>query len=162
MTALLLAVTLAAPTPVATWEAHWHGRVAESGGLTVDLVDDRRMFYALLEPPAPEPAPVVRTVPRPPPAPPVSVESWRPLVAAHFQPEHVDAALRVMACESGGNPNAANPTSTARGLFQFLRGWWSGAWGYPAFDPYDPAANVIAAAWLSKGGSDWSHWVCKP
>ena len=101
------------------------------------------------------------------PAPPATVsddpvERWRPLVEQHFEPAHVDAALNVIACESHGNPDAANPRSTARGLFQFLRGWWSGAWGYPPFDPYDPAANVTAAAWLSKGGTDWGHWVCRP
>jgi hypothetical protein len=161
MTALILTVALAAPTPVDSWEAHWHAQVAEAGGLTVGLVEDRRTFYALFEPEPVPVAPAVRAVPRVI-VPPVSVEVWRSLVAAHFPAEHVDAALSVMACESHGDTYAANPRSTARGLFQFLRGWWSGAWGYPAFDPYNPELNVAAAAWLSKGGTDWSHWVCKP
>lgn len=159
MTAVLLAVTLAAPMPVDSWEAHWHDRVVDAGGLTVGLLENRRAFYAQLEP-EPEPAPIALSVPRAI-SPPVSVEHWRPLVAVYFPAENVDAALRIIACESHGNPNAANPTSSARGLFQFLSGWYSGAWGYPAFDPYDPDANVQAAAWLSKGGSDWSHWVCR-
>jgi hypothetical protein len=84
------------------------------------------------------------------------VERWRGLVEAHFGP-NTDAALRVMACESGGSPNAVNPTSGASGLFQFMSHWWRGQW-----DPFDPAENIARAAALSAGGTDWSHWSCKP
>jgi muramidase (phage lysozyme) len=39
--------------------------------------------------------------------------------------------------ESGGNPLAKNPTSTASGLLQFLSSWWSGRW-----DPFDAYQNL--------------------
>lgn len=93
------------------------------------------------------------------------VEQWRPLVAAHFPASQVDTAMRVMACESGGNPSAKNPTSTAAGLFQFLRSTWdwvAGVLGFPSYDqggPYDPQLAVPAAAWLQANGG-WQHWVC--
>ena len=163
MTALLLAVTLAAPMPVDSWEAAWHDRVVDAGGLTVGLLENRRAFYAQLEP-EPVAAPVAMSVARAPAGSGMgsgNVEQWRTLVETYFQPEHVGWALRVMGCESGGNPNAANPRSSARGLFQFLSGWYTGAWGGTgAFDPYDPEANVRAAAWLFYNGGP-SHWVCK-
>ncbi len=88
------------------------------------------------------------------------VEQWRWLVEIWFAPADVERALDIMACESGGNPNAKNPTSTASGLFQHLRAWWSGEWGtHGPFDPFDPAESVEAAAYLrydTPGG--WSHW----
>ncbi len=73
-----------------------------------------------------------RTVPTPThthpkaPQPPTmgsSVEQWRPLVETYFRPGDVDRALRIMRCESGGDPNImhdfSNPAS-ASGLFQHL------------------------------------------
>ena len=86
------------------------------------------------------------------------VTQWTSLVAAYFLPEHIDAALSVMNCESGGDPLAAHPHSTASGLFQFLKAWWSGQWALPAFDPFDPEANIAAAATVTGGGVDWGHW----
>ena len=93
--------------------------------------------------------------------PPADVESWRPLVAAYFPPDRVDQALKVIWCESRGDPSAKNPNSTASGLFQVLRGWWSGEWStaIPAFDPFDPEANVAAAAKIAGGPRYWSDWL---
>jgi soluble lytic murein transglycosylase-like protein len=85
-----------------------------------------------------------------------NVEQWRSLTAAHFG-GNTDAALRVMRCESGGNPSARNSSSGAAGLFQFMPFWWEGKW-----DPYDAGRNIAEAASLSRAGSDWSHWSCKP
>ena len=85
------------------------------------------------------------------------VERWRPLVEEHFEPGDVPRALDIMRCESGGNPYAKNPTSTASGLFQHLKGWWGGAWG-PAFDPFDPNASVENAARLRYLNGGWSDW----
>lgn len=42
----------------------------------------------------------------------------------------------VISHESGFNPNAQNPTSTAYGLFQFLDGTWAGVGGHKTSDPY--------------------------
>ena len=82
------------------------------------------------------------------------VERWAPLVAKHFDPDDVDLALRIIDCESGGDPNAKNPTSSASGLFQHLRGWWAGEW---SFDPFDPAQSVKYGARLFYDGGS-SHW----
>ncbi len=89
----------------------------------------------------------------------------RTLVEAYFLPQYVDDALNVAWCESKYDPDAANPTSSARGLFQHLGRYWperSAQAGWAGASILDPEANIAVAAWLSKGGSDWSHWVCKP
>lgn len=90
-----------------------------------------------------------------------SVEDWRPLVSAFFEPHHVDRALRVIRCESHGNPTAKNPRSSARGLFQHLGRLWperAVKAGWSGSDIYDPVANVAVAAWLVYEGGGWSHW----
>lgn len=94
------------------------------------------------------------------------VEGWRSLVAAYFPTEQVDRALCIMSHESGGNPNADNPRSSAAGLFQFLRGTWDSVpssitgGSYSSGQVYAPEPNIAAAAWLwSKSGwSPWSPW----
>lgn len=90
------------------------------------------------------------------------VEEWRPLVARFFPAAQVDKALRVMACESQGNPDARNPSSGAAGLFQHMPQWWasrSQAAGFAGRSVYDPEANVGTAAWLwSRDG--WGAWSC--
>lgn len=138
---------------------------------------------------APEPAPPAQAVPRAdspadltqnrPPAPTTTTtsttttttveeaprgEGWRPLLTAYFG-QHANEALTVLRCESSGDPAATNPSSGAAGLFQHLPQHWarrSADAGYPGADIYDPAANIAVAAWLSRGGTDWSHWTCKP
>jgi soluble lytic murein transglycosylase-like protein len=80
------------------------------------------------------------------------VEQWRPLVASIFPAESVDAALRVIACESGGNANATGAAGE-RGLFQVHPIHWDSS--------YDPEANVRAALRIS-GGYSWNAWTCKP
>lgn len=96
---------------------------------------------------------------------PVAVEQWRPLVEQHFPPGWVEWALRIMQCESGGDPGAKNPRSSASGLFQFLSGTWE--WvtgemgtGWSVEDRFDGAKNIAAAAWLLENGGT-SHWACK-
>lgn len=87
-------------------------------------------------------------------------ERWRPLVAAYFASEDVPWAMRVIRCESHGDPSARNPHSTASGLFQHLRTYWSersGKAGWSEADIFDPEANVAVAAWLYYHGGP-SHW----
>lgn len=66
---------------------------------------------------------------------------------------------RVLACESGGNPTADNPNSSASGLWQFLDSTWAGYGGYDRAK-YAPASvqNELAAA-IWNGGSGQSHWA---
>lgn len=96
----------------------------------------------------------------PPPAP-RPVEEWRSLVTAYFAASDVEKALRVIACESGGDPNAQNPRSGAAGLFQHIPRYWadrSAAVGLPGASIFDPVANVSAAAWLvyTEGWGPWA------
>jgi hypothetical protein len=55
--------------------------------------------------------------------------------------------------ESGGNPSAKNPTSTASGLLQFLSDWWSGRW-----NPFNAALNLHHGyrAWREVGWQPWN------
>ncbi len=91
------------------------------------------------------------------------VERWRPLVTQYFQASDVEWALRIIACESGGYPNAKNPTSSASGLFQHLARYWDGrsnAASWSGASIWDPEANVAVAAWLlAKNGK--ASWECK-
>ncbi|MDH3260812.1 MAG: transglycosylase SLT domain-containing protein [Acidimicrobiia bacterium] len=100
------------------------------------------------------------------------VEPWRPLVQQYFPTALVGQALRVMRCESGGNPDAVHPESDATGLFQFLAGTWafsSVQAGFAGASRFDAEANVAAAAWLvgysirtDHPRGAWGHWVCQP
>jgi hypothetical protein len=92
-----------------------------------------------------------------------SVERWRPIVDMYFPDYRVDWALRIIECESHGDPLAKNPTSTASGLFQHLGSLWgerTAAAGWTGADIFDPFANIAMAAWLLDNGGP-SHWVCK-
>ncbi len=91
------------------------------------------------------------------------VERWRPLVELYFHSEDVEWAMRVMRCESRGDPAAANPRSSARGLFQHLERLWperAVSAGWPGADIFDPEANIAVAAWLLYEDGP-SHWVCR-
>ena len=87
-----------------------------------------------------------------------SGEPWsRPI----SPPSDVDKALAVISCESGGDPNAQNPSSGAAGLFQHIPRYWperASAVGLPGASIFDPVANVSAAAYLvySVGWSPWN------
>jgi hypothetical protein len=91
------------------------------------------------------------------------VERWRPLVAMYFPADRVDWALRIMRCESHGDPDAKNPHSSASGLFQHLARLWPGRAskaGFEGADVFDPVANIAVAAWLLEHGGT-GNWVCK-
>ena len=98
------------------------------------------------------------------------VEQWRWLVAKHFPERLVDEALRVMACESRGDPFIVNPFSGAAGLFQQMPAYWptrSANAGWAGASIFHPEANIAASAWLvdasERAGKDsWVHWSCKP
>jgi hypothetical protein len=54
--------------------------------------------------------------------------------------------------ESGGDPLAKNPASSASGLTQLMSIHWAGR-----FSPFDPRANLAYALRLYRG-SGWSPW----
>lgn len=75
---------------------------------------------------------------------------------------YANQALRVAQCESGFNPFATNPSSSASGVFQFLRSTWAGT-PYANRSVFDADANVRAAYWLFvQDGYSWREWVCRP
>jgi hypothetical protein len=98
------------------------------------------------------------------------IQRWVPLVERYFPSELVTEALAIIDCESGGDPSARNPRSSAAGLFQFIDGTWEYASeqaGFAGAAPDDPEANVAAAAWLVEyslgvGDGPWAHWTCRP
>lgn len=61
--------------------------------------------------------------------------------AQEWGPQEWPAMYRLLMNESGFNPNAQNPTSTAHGLFQFLDSTWDGT-GIDKTD--DPAGQTEA------------------
>ena len=107
--------------------------------------------------------------PTPPPPAGPAVERWRPLVSTHFGADLTDQALRILDCESNGDPNAVNPYSGASGLFQFLPSTWASASvraGVGDRSVFDGEANIIAAAWLAEyyranRGDPWLPWACR-
>jgi len=109
---------------------------------------------------APVAAPPATQAPAPTRAPdaPSEVERWRDLVAAHFPAAQVDKALRVMHCESRGNPRAYNK-STAAGLMQVHHASWGDHFGVSVEDLFDPGTNLRIArkVWDIQG---WGAWSC--
>lgn len=71
-------------------------------------------------------------------------------------PSVAPALDRIIACESGWDPWAKNPRSTASGLAQFLNTTWAGTpqarAGLSVFDGY---ANVDGAVWLYGQSGAW-------
>lgn len=100
---------------------------------------------------------------------PPAVEQWRSTVASYFPAGRVDEALRIIQCESLGDSDAYNPYSGASGLFQFLPSTWASTApkaGFPDSSPFDPSANIGAAAWLAGryqalGQGFWAPWSCR-
>jgi soluble lytic murein transglycosylase-like protein len=97
------------------------------------------------------------------------VEQWRPLVQQFFPSNRVEEALRIIDCESNGDPDAYNPYSGASGLFQFIPSTWASIApkaGYGGHSAFEPEANVASAAWLTNryeelGQYYWRAWSCR-
>lgn len=107
---------------------------------------------------------VALTAPPPPPTPPTPVsvdvvERWRP-IATHFWAKHgqwvVDRMMRILRCESLGDPNAYNPKSGVRGLWQ-IDPLWQVPWPGNYYDPWTNGA-VAYQVWLEQ---EWKAWACK-
>lgn len=144
---------------------------SSSHTMMIDINIDCRALLsehmASYEPPRAVVAVSARTpYPTPPPQPiSSSVETWRPLVTKYFRPLDVDHVLRIIGCESLGNPSAQNAFSGASGLMQHMPQYWaerSSAAGYPGGNIWDPETNIAVGAWLlyDAPGGGWHHWVC--
>ncbi|MEA1902705.1 MAG: transglycosylase SLT domain-containing protein [Actinomycetota bacterium] len=100
---------------------------------------------------------------------PPQVEQWRPLVTQYFPSHRVEEALRILDCESNGDPDAYNPYSGASGLFQFLPSTWATTApkaGWDGYSVFHPEANISSAAWLANryeelGSYYWQAWSCR-
>lgn len=71
-------------------------------------------------------------------------------------------ALSIARCESGLNPLAKNPNSSASGVFQFLNSTWASVnrlRGIQA-DVFNAEQNIDNAMWLAKN-EGWHHWECR-
>ena len=100
-----------------------------------------------------------------------AVEQWRgevvTAIARYGGPaSDVSKFLRVMRCESGGDPDAYNEASGASGLMQHLSNyfpWRAKMAGFEGASPFDPVANINTSAWLlyEHVAGGWQHWVCQ-
>jgi hypothetical protein len=87
-------------------------------------------------------------------------ERWRPLVSLYFPPDEVETALCIIGHESNGDPEADNPTSSARGLFQVLGSLWAPHYRVAHADLDDPIINTRIAVdiWEDYGWWAWSPY----
>lgn len=107
---------------------------------------------------------IMAPIPLPNPAPVLvyqGVEQWRHIVEYFWPSWAVERMMRIMDCESKGDPNAKNPHSSATGLFQIM-GFWQKKWPGDYTDPWTNGA-VAYQIWLEadKYGSPFDPWVCK-
>lgn len=176
LAAVTLAVALVAPPQVMT-PPMVEAQTAHDAQLRLDELaalqcgPEGTIHECLPDPPATAPHRHPPAAPAPVSPPPVdtvgSVEQWRGLVAQYVPTARVEEVLRVMACESGGDPNAYNPSS-ATGLMQIKRFWVDpsrpGNFSHLGTDLYDPVTNlrVMVAINESDPRGWWGHWACKP
>ena len=100
-----------------------------------------------------------------------AVEQWRNTVTTAIlsyggPASDTNRFLRIMQCESRGQPDATNTSSGAAGLMQHMPQYWDQraiSAGYAGSSPYDPTANINVSAWLiyQASGGGWQHWVCQ-
>ena len=69
-------------------------------------------------------------------------------------------ALEVAKQESGFNPNAKNPNSSAKGIFQIIDGTWKLYKCTGSVLDYDD--NIKCAVKIYKSNGDWRQWVAQP
>ena len=165
---LLLSIASALPAQGHTeeeldqWVFDWTWRLWSSGGMTETLLEqhtdmsNRHPCYFNGCPP------IVHTHFTGTRTYSAGVEQWRPLVAQYFRPGDVDTALRIMRCESGGDPNAVGKDQDI-GLMQHLARYWvdrSAKAGWAGSSAFNPEANIAVAAWLRDSRGGWGHWTC--
>jgi hypothetical protein len=87
-------------------------------------------------------------------------EAWRPVIALYFDSEEVDRVVCLMDKESGGDPEARNPSTGAAGLMQVMP-FWAETHGYSYEDLFIPAVNLWIASQIrdQQGWSAWSPYL---
>ena len=154
--------------------------LAGCGGSSQSVFTSGRLATPTPEPtptaiPTPTPEPTPTAIPTPTVRPtPVTleaiyepeVERWRSTVVEALQEYGLEdeerTFMRVLRCESFGDPDAKNPESGASGLMQHIPSYWADratAAGFHKASPFDPIANIYASVWLLDVGG-WSHWEC--
>jgi nucleoid-associated protein YgaU len=105
--------------------------------------------------PAPPPPPAA-AVPAPPPAGSAPVQPAVPVTTGAGAPGSFQAC--VIARESGGNPQAVNPSSGAGGLYQFLPSTWAalGHSGLPENASVAEQNQAFQQAYAQSGTSPWA------
>lgn len=83
---------------------------------------------------------------------------WEGLAYAYWPEEEIATVLRIIECESNGDPQAVNPRSGASGLMQVMP-FWADHFGYEREDLLDPSLNMEMAVlvWQEQG---WEAWSC--
>jgi soluble lytic murein transglycosylase-like protein len=155
MVALMMATPAQAHTPSEqqAWYEEWNLRVEVRGGITDLLIAEYLDFKERHEVRVYAPVATVRPTDTTHRGMGTNTEQWRGLVAEYFGSE-TDLALCVMEHESGGNPEARNPTSGAAGLFQIMPFWWEAYGG----DRYNPTDNVALAKTI-RDQQGWTAWA---
>ena len=108
-------------------------------------------------PPVVARVPLVQRIPPPPQTVP-NVERWRSLVEQYFPAHAVEEALRVMTCESGGDPHAYNAGNY--GLMQISYVHAAKVNGSLS-RLFEPEENLRVAA-IIYADSGWIPWSCRP
>jgi len=90
----------------------------------------------------------------------LDAEWWRPMVALYFDPGDVDRAICLMEKESGGDPNARNPSTDAAGLMQVMP-FWAKIHGYTYDELFNPGINLWVASRIrdQQGWLAWSPYL---
>lgn len=87
------------------------------------------------------------------------VTRWTGLVEQYDW--HVPTILRIIDCESGGDPNAVNPSSGAKGLAQLYLWDWTARRLFGYTNLFDPEQNIAFAYFLyeDSGQRFGFHWL---
>lgn len=85
-----------------------------------------------------------------------SAEEWRDIVAKYFPADEVENALRIIFCESKGDPLAINSSSGATGLFQIML-----FNNRPSKEELLNGETNIQFAAQMFASSGWKPWTCK-
>lgn len=111
--------------------------------------------------PPPTPAPTPKPTPTPAPvARGTGVAAYQAYAASKVNASEYSCLVSMWNRESGWNPNAQNPTSTAYGIAQFLDSTWATVGFSKTSDPYAQIDAGIAYVNKAYGGAcaAWTFW----